>query len=116
MALSPTLWDMGVSAGKAALAKGKLCPAMRRLPSHIGNLGAEVLVAGVEIVRKILDVVLVLPALVQMWDRQESCPLVTRGHTLMLKCGSDLFSLDDFFDALNRANAHFWLSFSIVAE
>jgi hypothetical protein len=34
----------------------------------------------------------------------------------MLKCGADLLSLDDFFDAVNRANAHFWRSFSLVAE
>ena len=60
-----------MSADKAALAEGKLCPAMRRLP-NVGSLGTEVLVAGAEIVRKVLDVVLVLPALVQMWDRQES--------------------------------------------
>jgi hypothetical protein len=27
-----------------------------------------------------------------------------------------LLSLDDFFEAINRANAHFWRSFSLVAE
>ena len=50
------------------------------------------------------------------WERQESCPLVTHGRSLLQRCGSDLLSLDDFFDALNRANAHFWRSFAIVAE
>ena len=63
--------DRGVSANKAALAEGKLCLAMRRLPK-VGSLGTEVLVAGAEIVRKVLDVVLVLPVLVHMWDRHES--------------------------------------------
>ena len=69
--MNTTPWDRDVSADKAALAEGKLCPAMRRLP-NVSSLGTEVLVAGAEIVRKVLDVVLVLPALVQMWDRQES--------------------------------------------
>ena len=50
------------------------------------------------------------------WERQESCPLVTHGRSLLQRCGSDLLSLDDFFDALNRANAHFWRSFAIIAE
>lgn len=47
---------------------------------------------------------------------QESCSLVTHGHSLLRKCGADLLSLDDFFDAVNRANAHFWRAFAIVAE
>ena len=34
----------------------------------------------------------------------------------MLKCGADLLSLNNLFNELNRANAHFWRSFSIVAE
>ena len=34
----------------------------------------------------------------------------------MLKCGADLHSPNNFFNALNRANAHFCRSFSIVAE
>ena len=63
--------DRGVFADKAALAEGKLCLAMRRLP-NVSSLGTEVLVAGAEIVRKVLDVVLVLPVLVHMWDRHES--------------------------------------------
>lgn len=27
-----------------------------------------------------------------------------------------MLSLDDFFEAINRANAHFWRSFSLIAE
>jgi hypothetical protein len=48
--------------------------------------------------------------------QQQICPLVTHGHSLMQKCGRDLLSLDDFFGALNRENAHFWRAFSLVAE
>ena len=115
LGFSTTPWDRDASVAATSAAEGSLCPAMRRLP-NVGSLLAEALVAAAEAVRKVLDIILVLPALVQMWDRQESCPLVTHGHSLMQRCGSDLLSLDDFFDALNRANAHFWRSFSIVAE
>jgi hypothetical protein len=132
MALSDVPWEQDVvlDAGKA-LQEGALCPAMRRLP-NVGSFTAEIVVAGAELFRKALDVILMVPALVQMWrqggdgddgrDRggegiiMIACPLVTHGHSLLQRCGSDLLSLDEFFDALNRANAHFWRSFSLVAE
>jgi hypothetical protein len=115
MALSSVPWERNVIVSANAAAEGRLCPGMRRLP-NVGSFFAEVSVAGVELVRKVLDIILVLPALVHMWGEQETCPLVTHGHSLMQKCGRDLLSLDDFFDALNRANAHFWRAFSLVAE
>ena len=115
MRLQQQPWDRDASVAATSAAEGQLCPAMRRLP-NVGSMLAEASVAFVEIVRKVLDIILLLPAIVQMWERQESCPLVTHGHSLLQRCGSDLLSLDDFFDSLNRANAHFWRSFAIVAE
>ena len=32
------------------------------------------------------------------------------------RCGSDLLSLDNFFEAMNQANVHFWHSFSLVSQ
>ncbi len=113
MALGSIPWERDVIVSAAA--EGRLCPAMRRLP-NVGSFFAEVLVSGIELVRKTLDIMIMVPVLVQVWGEQETCPLMTHGHTLMLKCGADLLSLDDFFDALNRANGHFWRAFSIVAE
>lgn len=115
MALSEIPWERDVMIAATSIGEGKLCPAMRRLP-NLGSLGAELTVAGVELLRKVLDILIVLPALAQMWDMQQACPLVTHGHSMLRKCGADLLSLDDFFDAINRANAHFWRSFSLVAE
>jgi hypothetical protein len=115
MSLSSTPHERDVMMAATSASEGKLCPAMRRLP-NVGSLLAEAYVAGVELVRKVLDILLVLPAASRMWDTQESCPIVTHGHSLLQKCGSDLLSLDDFFDAINRANAHFWRSFAIIAE
>jgi hypothetical protein len=31
------------------------------------------------------------------------------------RCGRDLFSLEDFFESMERANSHFWTGFGIVA-
>ena len=115
MELRSVPWERDVIVSANAAAEGSLCPAMRRLP-NVGSFFAEVSIAGVELVRKVLDIILVMPALVHMWGEQETCPLVTHGHSLMQKCGRDLLSLDDFFDALNRANTHFWRAFSLVAE
>ena len=92
-----------------------LCPAMRRLP-NLGSLSAEILVAGVELIRKVFDLAITLPGLVEIWGKQQTCSLVTHGHSFLRRCGRDLLSLDDFFEAINRANAHFWRSFSLVAE
>lgn len=115
MALSSIPWERDVMVAASSAAEGRLCPAMRRLP-NVGSFFAEVAVAGVEIVRKVFDIIILLPAIVQMWGHEESCPLVTHGHSLLQRCGADLLSLDNFFDAINRANAHFWRSLSIVAE
>jgi hypothetical protein len=115
MALSPVPWERDVIVSATAAAEGRLCPAMRRLP-NVGSFFAEVSIAGIELVRKVLDILIVMPALVQVWGEQETCPLVTHGHSLMQRCGADILSLDDFFDAINRANAHFWRAFSLVAE
>jgi len=49
---------------------------MRHLPNR-GTFFAEVSVAGMELVHKVLDVILVLPALVHIWGEEETCPLVT---------------------------------------
>jgi hypothetical protein len=115
MELKDTPHDDDIALAATSSSEGKLCPAMRRLP-NVGSFFAEAAVAGVEILRKVFDILTMLPALVHMWDMQQSCPLVTHGHSLMQRCGSDLLSLDEFFDALNRANAHFWRGFAIVAE
>ena len=98
-----------------AHSEGMLCPAMRRLP-NLGSMTTEIIVAGVELVRKVFDLAITLPGLVEIWGKQQSCSLVTHGHSFLRKCGSDMLLLDDFFEAINRANAHFWRSFSLIAE
>lgn len=132
MALSDIPWERDAVLEAKASQEGMLCPAMRRLP-NVGSFFAELTVAGVEIfLRKVADIIILLPALVKTWSDalqntngnnggsgggvMATCSLVTHGHSLLQRCEADLLSLDDFFDALNRANAHFWRSFSLAAE
>lgn len=114
MGLSETPWSREASMSSAA-SEGMLCPAMRRLP-NLGSLTTELVVAGIEIARKVVDIGISLAGLIEIWGKQQSCSLVTHGHSLLRRCGSDLLSLDNFFEAINRANAHFWRSFSLVSE
>ena len=59
-----------------AATEGRLCPAMCCLPI-VGSFFAHVLVTDVELVRKVLNIILMLPAFVHMWGKQETLPLVT---------------------------------------
>lgn len=95
--------------------QGTLCPAQRRLP-NLGSLGAELAVTLVNLARPVVDLLVGLPGMVHIWSKGRACSPVTRGHSLLRRCGEDLLSLDDAFDSLGRANTHFWASFGIVAS
>lgn len=41
---------------------------------------------------------------------------MTKGHSLLERCGNDIFSLDEFWESCSRADGHFWRAFSIIAE
>ena len=79
MSLSSVPWERNVIVSADAVAKGRLCPAMRRLPK-LGSFFAEVFVAGIELMRKVLDIILVLPALC-------TCRISKR-HALSLRTGT----------------------------
>lgn len=114
MQLKDTPW-LGKVQETRLLAQGELCPAMRRMP-NAGSIAAELLASGIFLANPILDGLVSIPALVDIWGKQKACPLATQGHTILRKCGQDLFSLDDFFDALFKANARFWRTFSMIGE
>ena len=113
MALSEIPWERDIPI--SAVAQGTLCPAMRRLP-NVGSFFAEIAVAGVNLSRTWVRLIVSLPGVIEIWGKQQSCSLVTRGHSLLRMCGADLLSLDDFFEALNRANSHYWRAYAIVSE
>jgi hypothetical protein len=112
MALSSTPWERDIRV--AAFSQGQLCPNMRRFP-NIGSMSTEWLNSGVSLVRLFTNIVISLPGLVKIWSEEQTCSIVTHGHSLLRKCGSDLLSLDNFFDSLIRANAHYWRAYGMVA-
>jgi hypothetical protein len=111
-ALRDTPWKRDIKV--AAFSQGQLCPNMRRFP-NFGSMATEIINAGVSLVRLGVNIIVSLPGLIEIWGNQKSCSVVTRGHSLLRKCGSDLLSLDNFFDSLIRANAHYWRAYGIVA-
>jgi hypothetical protein len=113
MRLGDTPWSIATESSN--LAQGTLCPAMRRLP-NVGSLSTELIAAGVNAMRPIINLVVSLPGLIQLWNSGRSCSIATHGHSLLQRCGSDIFSLEDAFDSMERANTHFWTGFGIVAS
>ena len=44
------------------------------------------------------------------------CKSDSMSHSLLMNCGSELFSLEEFFDSAYRCNGHFWRILSITAN
>lgn len=103
---------------QAVHTQGQLCPAQRSMP-QVGSMITETIVAGIMFVRMPLNVVLNGVYIFPQWtkERGEECPLITRGHTLLLTaCGSQALSLKPFFDSARRASQLLFRSISIVAR
>lgn len=114
MALSQTPWNR--EAATIGPTEGQLCPAYQRFPK-VGSIIAESSVAAVHLARVLVSTCVSLPGLIEIWKSpSQTCPLATRGHSLLRKCGADLLSLDDFFDALYRSNTYFWSSLSLLSK
>jgi hypothetical protein len=113
MGLQDTPWNRDVETSQ--IAQGQLCAGMRRFP-NLGSLSMELVAAGVNLLRPVVSILVSIPGLIQMWGKGRACSLSTNGHSILQKCGSEILSLDDFFDSVNRANTHFWSSFNKIAN
>lgn len=93
--------------------QGLLCPSLRRMP-QLGSLLTETGVAGVLFLRMPLNVLLNGIYIFQQWGKREkTCPLVTKGHSAVMNaCGSNAFSLKEFFASMDKVNDIF---FNIIA-
>ena len=113
MQVATTIWQTSVPASNYAT----LCPAMQRLP-RVGTLGAEVINAGVFLFRWVVNAILYTPGMVPIWRAGGACPApgASHRHSILMNCGQDLFSLDDFFDSLDDANAVVWHSLTVVGQ
>lgn len=95
-----------------------LCPAQQVLP-RVGSFATEVVLAGLHLLRAAFFAVLYTPAMVPIWAAGNVCPEVPGGsyhHGVMANCGSGLFSLEDYFDALEDAAALFWHSLTLLGQ
>jgi hypothetical protein len=97
----------------STVATGRLCPNQRRMP-QIGSLFAEIISMAVLIIRLPVVVLVSSPVLVQLLTGP--CYLDTKSHSLLMNCGQELFSLEEFFDSAYQCNAHFWRIFAIVGN
>lgn len=101
---------------KGAVLDDIICPELRRMPL-LGSVLSESSIAGLEIIRMPMNVLMSFPVLADLDTFAEirDCPVVTRGHTLLRECGVYMFSLDRFFTAVVNANYHLWRTFSHIS-
>lgn len=95
--------------------QGRLCPSQRRLP-EFGSLLMEAAVSALYFGYMPVNFLVNLPAFSnpKIFSQVEKCAPVTRGHSLLKTCGRNIVSLDKSYEALKRANGHFWRSLSIL--
>ena len=119
MRVRRTVWQTDPASSGIPTQIPVLCPAMQRLP-RMGTFLAEVLNAGVFLVRFAVYVVAYTPGLVAVWGSSGGarCPAPGSAlyHSVLANCGERVYSLDDFFDSLDDAGAVFWHGLSLIAR
>lgn len=66
------------------------------------------------IVRLPLVIIVASPVMMQLLTGP--CYLDSKFHSLLMNCGQELFSLEDFFNSVYACNGHFWRTFAIVGN
>ena len=92
---------------------GQLCPDQRRMP-QIGSLFAEAIAMVLLAVRLPVVVVVASPVIVQLLTGP--CYLDSLCHSLLMNCGSEIFSLEDFFASAYACNQYFWDILAILGN
>ena len=113
MRVSTTVWDTSVNSSNYAT----LCASMQRLP-RVGTFASELVNSGVFVLRFVVNAILYTPGMAPIWRNDGACPSpgASHRHSILINCGQDLFSLDDFFDSLDDAGAVFWHSLGTLAQ
>ena len=92
---------------------GRLCPDQRRVP-QIGSFFAEIFVLPVLFVRLPISIVVASPVIIDLITGK--CYLDAKGHSLISSCGSELFSMEDFFSSAYSCSGYFWRAFAIISN
>lgn len=113
MRVGTTIWNTSVPASNYAT----LCPSMQILP-RVGTFASELVNSGVFVIRFVFNSILYTPGMAPIWKADGACPSpgASHRHSILINCGQDLFSLDDFFDSLDDAGAVFWHSLGTLAQ
>jgi hypothetical protein len=110
----------------STIATGQLCPDQRRMPQLVsflvqvclflitvtkkntsqGSLFAEMWAMLILAIR--LPIVIVVSAPVLLDLLAGPCYLDSKSHSLLMNCGQEIFSLEEFFGAAYACNGHFW--------
>ena len=96
----------------AVLAQGLLCPNQRRFP-ELGSMAMETLVAPVQALRLITELILTAPVVFRpgVYQQIQTMNLpVNYGHSFLLNQGIGWLDFDLVFKPLRRANTLFWQS------
>jgi len=96
---------------------GVLCPAMQRMP-RVGTMLAELINGGVFFTRLLNNVFLYTHGLWSIWRAGGLCPapFAALHHSVLLNCGDEYLSMEDFFDSLDDVSAHFWHTLTLLAQ
>lgn len=114
MGLSTTVWQTSVPASNFAV----LCPSLQRLP-RMGSFAAELINSATFLLKYAASAILYTPGVVQVWRAGGACPQAGGAasyHSVLGRCGAELYSLDDFFDSVDDATAIFWHSLSLAGK
>ncbi|KAJ1465765.1 hypothetical protein T484DRAFT_1757185, partial [Baffinella frigidus] len=105
------MWQADSAIAQLSSGGSALCPGLRQMP-QFGSMAAEMAASLILATRMMVTFIVSAPTVMQkaVIPRLTECPLVHRGHTMMLNCGRNLLSLDASFSAMRVANSHFWNS------
>ena len=95
------------------VATGQLCPNMRRMP-QVGSILAEIAAMALLLAKLPIVILTSAPVITQLLTGP--CFLDAKSHSLLMNCGQELFSLEEFFESAYTCNAHFWRSLAIIAD
>ena len=110
---SEQMWQADSAVTQLSSGSGTLCPEWRQMP-QFGSMAAEMAASAILATRMMVTFLITAPTVFQpgALERIADCPLVPRGHTMLLNCGRDFLSLDASFAAMRVANSHLWNSLS----
>jgi len=105
------MWESDSALGQLSAGSSALCPEWRQMP-QFGSMAAEMAASAIIATRMMLSFIITAPTVLQpgMYERIQECPLVPRGHTMLLNCGRNFLNLDASFAAMRVANSHLWNS------